>query len=371
VSLIDSDSHEANAVAVEIAQSGIDVDRLVTEAIRQDLLALLWMFLFDNGLDRLLPGRLRSHTMNAARLTRYKAEKLVQEAAAIVNVLERTGLRVACTKGVIFQSLLYDSKGTRPMSDVDLMILPEQRAEVADALQGLGLTPATRYDPTNHALVEIPRASKLVYRMYPDHLPHFGKLSDDALVPFVRVDVAFSLTWFGSGWQIPMEEVLATVDRVPAAGGDPSVTLTSMPARFSFLFLVLHLFREGWFLRSAAAHPVRLIQFADILRLWRRTSPQDRLAITEEIARHQLGPAIAWVCHHVDSIYGTSLGAELGVEVFADPVWLRSAAEVDGYVAWHGDMRARLARTRPVEFTPAPEPPHGAAARGSLVRSSR
>jgi hypothetical protein len=90
------------------------------------------------------------------------------------------------------------------------------------------------------------------------------------------------------------------------------------------------------------------------------------------VRTHRLEAAVAWVCHHVDSVFGGDLVKVLDLAEFCDGDWLNSVAAADGtYLRWEGTMRARLAERSPLRLSPAGEPRFGAIARGTEQPTGR
>jgi hypothetical protein len=356
-------SDEDAAAAVELARDDIDADELVTQAIRHTLAPALADFLIRHDLLGRLDPCVRVHIMGALQWNRHRTRAFAREALRVVEALTDAGVQAAGTKGIVCQALLYDSRGTRYFNDVDLMISPTDAATTTEVMRALGYTNEKRYDLQRDELVAVPRDVHLVYQLYPDHLEPFFRVTGDTADPVYKFDFSFSLTWYRSHWQIPMDEVLRERDRVavlPPTDG----TLPTLTGPYGFLFLVLHLFRDTWFYSAILDKDVRLSQVADVARFWRRLGRSQAAAITALVRRHDLGPVVAWVTHHVDAVFGTTMVADLELDAYADPRWLRSASGPDGsFLEWDGDMRHRLWRKGPPELVSAAEPPFGADAR--------
>lgn len=350
LSLLEPDDEDAVARARGLVETGVDPDELVALAMRHNLLPALAEFLVGHELDSTLPAGMRSHLKGTWQWCRQRALVQVGEAARVVDAVEAHGVRVACTKGIVVQSTLYRRRGIRYLADIDLMIRPQDQEPVREAMAELGYPWARRVGPGQDALVPIARAKLAVYRLYPDHLPHFRRLTGDGVVPVSTVDVAFDLTWYGSRWTVPMADVLHTLERIEVAEG---VRLPTLLPTYGFLFLALHLFREAWYERFVRTRDVRLTQFADLTRAWRSLSTADRHEVRELVRRYGLERPLAWVAGHTDGVYATSLTDELGVRGAADADWLATAGgNGDAPLRWAGDMRSRLAGSRPPEFVP-------------------
>ncbi|MFF5858534.1 nucleotidyltransferase family protein [Streptomyces sp. NPDC012751] len=331
-----------------IRRPDFDHGRLVEQAMRHGLLAALADFLNRHGLRRDLPARLRAPVISALRHSEYRAHFLTTEAARVAAALAEAGLTLAFTKGVVLQNSLYDVPGIRNFNDIDLMIAPDDREPVRAALLEAGFAASTEFDPGTKDLRPLPRNDERMYQLSPDHWPHFHRLTGDLGVPDVALDVANSLTWHGSEWQVPMDAVMDGV--VPAAVTD-EVTLPTLSPVHTFLFLCLHVFREGWTVRTARRKDVSLAQFVDILRHWTQQPPAVRQAIATAVAEYGLGAPIAWVGAHTDELFGSDLVEELELTAQARPEWLASAGGGPGRrLVWSGDIRERLRTPAPCSF---------------------
>lgn len=334
-------------------QVPLDSDRLVGMAVRHSLAPLLAHFLQLADQSRILPVASRRHLRETLERNRHRTRGHVHEALRITHQLQRAGLVVAVTKGVAAQATLYDQNGTRWFNDMDLMVLPEQRFAVADVLRSLGYQEGKAYHHPSGQVVDIPRSETVAYRLYPDHLPHLTRVTGDDALPYFVVDVAFSLTWFNSGWRVPTDRALAHRGQVAVHDG----RLPVLDPVFDFLFLCLHLFREGWLASTIAVKDLRLAQFADICRHWERRSQPHCRDVKDVIDRFNLHAPIGWVTGHTDTIFATAISRALGLDDYTAADWLGSACERPGtYLQWPGTMRRRLAEQQPPRLTPHAQP---------------
>lgn len=341
-------AEEPDQRASLVAGSGFDHGLLVQLAMRHGLLAAVADFLLRHGYRRSLPVRLRGPVISFLHLSRHRAEVLSSEAVRVNAELATAGIPVAWTKGVVLQRSLYDGTGVRTYNDLDLMVRPADRQRTQDTLVRLGYAPESAYNPATGTLEPIARSLARLYQLSPDHLPHHHRLTGNPGVPVIALDVANSLTWHQSEWDVPVDRVLAAV---VSQGFPGSGTLPTMPPVHTFLFLCLHLFREAWFQRTIQAKDVSLAQFADIERQWRRSDHPTRRAVAAAVHEFHLELPIAWVCAHTDRLLGSGTCAELGLADRASPAWLASARGPGGReLHWHGSMRERLRDTRPLRL---------------------
>ncbi|MGB3441079.1 MAG: nucleotidyltransferase family protein [Actinophytocola sp.] len=346
-------------------------DDLVVHAMRHRLIPRLADFLVRSGLMSHLPRESRRILMQSLHDNRHKVALSCGEAHAVVSAMRDHGVPVVCTKGIAFQYSLYGGFGGRAFNDIDLLIEPDHRSAAEDVLTGLGYLANMEHDLCKGGLSRRSRRDLAMFAMYPDHLPHFFRPLTGSALPHFMVDVCFSITWFGAAWQIPMSEVLAETDTVTAVTLDGSVRLPVLAAPYDFIFTVMHLFREGWFQRTVLVKGLRLGQFADVRRQWQRLDAATIAGLAGLIDRHAIGPPVAWVCHHVDQLFGSDIVGSLGLGRYCDDAWLHSASAVDGsFLSWTGGMRERLRAEEPPALVAAPEPPFAAQARVARTRSS-
>ncbi len=316
--------------------------QLVLMALRHTLMPAVADFLIRHGTVPRALGRGMGTLVGSLHWNRARCAAMTAEAVRVVAALARAGVRGACTKGSSLQYRLHDGRGTRYFSDIDIMIDPVSRETSTTVLTDLGYQPQSGYSYRRDEIVPISRARGLIYRINPDHLPPFHRLSGDPAIPFFAVDVANSLTWWGSTWEIPVTDALRTLQTVPPAPGAAN-GITAMTPPYEFLTVALHLFREAWFQRTARTKDVRLSQFADVFRYWRRYREELVAAVPHLVRQHALGPPMAWVAAHTDAVFGSSIVEGLGLAGHTDAHWLRTTMTSSGTVCrWHGDMARRM-----------------------------
>ena len=330
--------------AAELLGDPDDHDELLAQAMRHNLVPAVAEFLVCTELIAPVPPRLKLFFVNALHANKRKNQIATEDAVRVHGELSRNGVRGAFTKGIVGHVSLYGGRGVRVFNDIDLMINKEDSEKAPEMMKVLGYEKNKRYDPQVDGLVEMPRKVTAMYRLSPDHIPHFVRLVRDECIPFLMVDFALSLTWHASPWQVPMEEVLRNLNEVHVEYKSSSHALPVLHPSFDFIFTCLHLFREGWVERTVLKSDIRLSQFADVHHSWRRRAASHRDLVSDHISDHGLQLPMAWVCAHTDALFGTTLVEELQLGAYADPEWLRSALGPDGsYRYWSGNIRERLA----------------------------
>ncbi|MEO1365782.1 MAG: nucleotidyltransferase family protein, partial [Acidobacteriota bacterium] len=248
---------------------------------------------------------------------------------------------VAGRKQVSFEGTLYRGNGSRRLGDIDLLIRPGDAAAATEALNELGFE-AVQYDWVTDEIVPIPRREMMIYRLSPDHLPIMIQRTGDQITRFLDVDCATSLTWSKSEYEVPVDEVLATVSHQPVPGV-PEVSVPVVAPEHEVIGTALHLFREAWFERWLNwEQDVDLAKFGDMIRLW-RAHAQEIDAIRGAIDRYGVREPVLWVLEHMDRTFHTDSVATLGLEGEVDETWLASAHSSSGEPRrFRGTMRERL-----------------------------
>ncbi len=146
---------------------------LLDQALRHKMMPLLAGHIVLNGSEKLVPKFIADHLQTVLDLNRWKTTIFRREAARIITALNKNKIRFVATKGITFESTLYEGNGSRFMSDMDFMILPEQREQVFSALTTLGYQMG-QFDWHSATVRPHARKEMLIYQMSPDHLPAFA-----------------------------------------------------------------------------------------------------------------------------------------------------------------------------------------------------
>jgi hypothetical protein len=188
------------------------------------------------------------------------------------------------------------------------------------------------------------RREEISSRLNRDHLPKLAREVDQPGIRKVNIDVANSLTWTKSPFDVPVEEALRDPVDLPV----PNMSGVNLPCFrpvYQFLFTVLHLFREAWLQKFVDfGTDVGLMKFADVIRLLDR----NRNELTDgELLRimqtHSVTDAVAWVLRRLDETFQTRTLELLALEKHGDEELLASQMQSSAYVSAFGQsMRERL-----------------------------
>ncbi|MFG3342619.1 nucleotidyltransferase family protein [Glycomyces sp. NPDC048151] len=332
----------------ELARESIEdrrfnVDLLIGLAARHGLVGVLADFLIDSGTSAFVPHRTRKHLVESLSFGRHKTADYLREAASIARAAEAQGLGIAFTKGIVCQQVFYSGRGSREFADMDVMISPTDAGAFTALMESLGYTNRKRYRARTGAWEDFSASDRAMYLLHPDHLPPFFKVNGDSRLPRSHsLDAAFSLTWHDSPWEVPLDKALGSIRTVFCQTENVEAGLPALAIEYDYLFHVLHLFREGWFERSIIEKDVRLGQFTDLWRGWHLLDMPARASLAALVKKNKIEAPVAWVCHHLDRVFGLDMVGALGLGQHCTHEWIGSGARPGGYFQWDGNMDGRL-----------------------------
>ena len=339
-----------------VRRPDLDAQELMRQARRHKLVALLACCLEEQS-QELADGEVMAELRRRLALNRRRMVRFRDEAIRLTRRFEALDIRCVCTKGITFESTLYHASGGRQMHDIDLMIHPSSRQSALAALADLGYR-AGNYDEETGTIVELDRREQLVYKLSPDHLPHLQRLTGEPDQPFMDIDIANSLTWTRSEWQVPVEAALAEREWQPVPGREGE-KIPCFASPFQLIFTTLHLFREAWFERNFdGINDVTLAKFGDVARLWAaHREAWETLGLPRLLEELQVAEPVLWVLEHLDRTFGTDTVRSLEMAGRAGESWLSSGMKAgDQLLQWRGTMRQRLHSSDRQSLFKAPVP---------------
>ena len=330
----------------------LDWGELLEQALRHKMLPMLAYHIISENLRFQVPTSIYQHFESVLNWNRWQIEVFRREAVRVAQGFASRGIHFVVTKGIAFESTLYGNLGTRYMNDIDFMIAPRDREVVLITMQELGFRPFFEW-------AKDARREEISSRLNRDHLPKLARDIDQPGVRLINADIANSLTWTKSPFDVPVEEALEhrVEQSVP---GMPGVTLPCFQPRYQFLFTALHLFREAWLQKFVDfGNDVGLMKFGDVIRLidcYRAELSDGELL--RVIETHKVTDPVAWVLRRLDDTFHTHTLELLALENYGDEQLLASQLQSSGYVRASGQsMRERLqnkARGSSREVAPAP-----------------
>lgn len=310
---------------------------LLEQTLRHKMLPILAHKVISEDLRFHVPTTIYQHLESALEWNRCQIEVFRRETVRVAQGLAGRAIPFVVTKGIAFESTLYGGLGTRYMNDIDFMIAPRDREAVMSVTQELGFHPFFEW-------AKDPRREEISSRLNPDHLPKLARKIDEPGTRIINLDVANSLTWTRSPFDVPVEEALKNPveQSVP---GMPGMSLPCFRPVYQFLFTVLHLFREAWLQKFVDfGTDVGLMKFGDVIRLIERYL--DELTdgeLRQIMETHSVTNPVAWVLRRLDETLHTDTSQLLALEQYGDEALLAGEMSATGYVrASDQSMRKRL-----------------------------
>jgi len=310
---------------------------LLEQALRHKMLPILAHEVISAGLKFDVPTPIYQHLESALEWNRHQIEIFRQETVRVAQGLTDRGIPFVVTKGISFESTLYGGLGIRYMNDIDFMVAPCDREATMQAMKELGYRVFFEW-------AKDARREEISSALNPDHLPKFARDIDQPGTRLINLDVANSLTWTKSPFDVPVEKALANPVQQPVPG-IPGVTLPCFRPPYQFLFTVLHLFREAWLQRFVDyGNDVGLMKFGDVIRLVERYG--DKLSdgeLLRVMETNRVTHPVAWVLGRLDETFQTRTLQLLGLEDYDDEPLLAGQMRAGAYVTVSGkSMRERL-----------------------------
>ena len=122
-----------------------DQDRLVDMAIKEGMAGLLYKNLKKAGVLGYLGHQQIRHLQSAYYLTVRFNLGLIHDLKEVLQQLNKKNLKVVLLQGIHLLPQIYKDIGLRPLTDIDLWVLPETRDAVDGVLTRLGFEKHRRY----------------------------------------------------------------------------------------------------------------------------------------------------------------------------------------------------------------------------------
>lgn len=199
--------------------------------------------LLSSRLPESAPAQLRRAMDNRLAEQRRRGDALRAWIAAVGGALEKAGLAYVFLKGSVLANadlgggVLYEA-GERTSNDIDLLVHGRDLTQVGRVLREMGFIQG-RWDAERGEVCPLPRLEVLGRRMNRGETAPYLRAGEGAL-PFVEIDLNFSLGFLPNGDEELVEEMLARrmryEGRLPVWGLSPE---------WNFLQLLLHQYKES------------------------------------------------------------------------------------------------------------------------------
>ena len=115
----------------------VDGDRLIELAVKEGLAGFLYKNLIKSGLTKHLGAAQEERLQSLYYINVRNNLKLLHDLKEILQRLNRHQTRVVLLQGIALLQQVYHDVGLRPLTDIDLWVLPKDRQKLAEALIGL------------------------------------------------------------------------------------------------------------------------------------------------------------------------------------------------------------------------------------------
>jgi hypothetical protein len=348
LSLCFPSNDDRGSISKELFQLPVDWGYLLLSALSHRMIPALSFRLDDFDLWGIVPIYVRKHLQNQLYFNRRRNEEIRFFAEALAQNLHDAHVPYSFTKGVVLAPLLYEDSGERQLGDIDVVVPYNSRETVTEIMHTLAFVQGeTYYDRGEPRVKPFSRPELIQYALSPDHLPHFARAGSETYGPGTMVDFSHTLSWHGSGIDLPIDGILDQAVWKPLSPQGAKVRV--LWTEWLFAWVVFHAFREAWFIASKKFHKdVSLLQFRDIVRLWLLSKEEIiRSGIVEKLRTANGLFPFAWFIAHVDEVFGMSILDELELRRDFDDRLLKfgSMSNSGPLIPWSGTMNDRLRHT--------------------------
>lgn len=327
----------------------INWGELIDSSIRHNMLATLSHHIVINYVKLSAEGLLNYHLGNffirEKTYTHYLKDIMIDNALRISGLFKKEGVSYVINKGIVLETHVHFGDGRRDLgSDIDFMILPEDRTKAFNILKGTGAI-VGKYDTIVKQVIEHSREEILTYKFNPDHLLRFTLKTNKDFIDYIDIDVANSITWHNSEMQVPMEMAFEDIESIEVMYDGVPHRIKKFNITFEFLFVVMHLYREAWFYKRTSKwnSDVNLKKFFDV---YQYLSKYKKIIFNDTFYKKMdaLGflKPFKWVVMHTDNVFDSDFSKNLDTSDI-DEKYLYGAFESQGKIThWKGEMKERL-----------------------------
>jgi len=131
------DSHQQQRMR-QLMSHDVDVDHLINMAYREGLAGLLYKNLMKSGVLETLGHQQRERLQTLYYQTVLSNLKLIHDLKEILHLLNQKKVKVVLLAGIALLQPIYDDIGLRPLTDIDLWVLPKDYASLTNILSSQG-----------------------------------------------------------------------------------------------------------------------------------------------------------------------------------------------------------------------------------------
>ncbi len=179
-------SPEARKRLNQILRKPVDWEHFVELAAFQRVTPLVTHNLLATGCWSGIPEIYGNPLKRAFNVTACRNIILSSELAAVISAFQQQGIQTVCLKGTAMAEVLYGNACLRSVTDIDILVHPEDKAGAAAILTKLGYRQLRPQQPRDHPFHEEPYYKKA---SFPIFLEMHLYLDDKRLVAFPERDI--------------------------------------------------------------------------------------------------------------------------------------------------------------------------------------
>lgn len=290
-----------------IKNNAINWGELIEQAMRHKLLPMLSHYLTNEKIFDYLPPFINQYFGLIYTINKHKVDLHFKEAKELQNIFEENSINFAFTKGIILENNLYENRGYRFMSDIDLLLNPKDQEKVIQLLKQNNYFVGT-VDWKNNQFIPMPRDKYLLYISTKDKLPEYIKKIDDEFFKSISIGLDMHFTWNNSNWQIDMHKALNNINKNENG-------LYVMNDIYHFLYIILHLYRHAH-LKTLLKYnnDVNIVKFADVYLYWNKNKLNMK-NISNIIKLLNIVEPVMWVLYNTDIVFGSKICDEIDIDI--------------------------------------------------------
>ncbi|WP_315984457.1 nucleotidyltransferase family protein [Listeria booriae] len=310
------------------------------QVIKHKLLPLSWLVLKECGdFEDKVPYYIREFLSNQFLFFEHKTDVYLNKVQKLSRQLDKNDINYALVKGIAIEKELFGHYYTRQLSDVDLLVSPNDSSKIIPILKNMGFI-SGRYNYLSHRVESFTRDKLLFFDMTGDHLPDQVLLINSPIIKSFNLDLSIDLNWNKNNIQaLPNINLESNVVELNLF---EKCSIKVLPLEFHFLYIILHLYKHSWSYRMIQRNiSVRMSMFFDVLLLWESFDSNDIQKFLTILVTDELKAQVSWVLFHTDSLFKTDIVESLKLKNYLNNVYSAFGKNYEMLI-WDGTIEDRL-----------------------------
>lgn len=317
-------------------KNSIDWSLFIDQSIKHKLLPLAWVVLNRcENFEEKIPFYIREFMSNFFLTNKYRIGMYKKNINLIAKILNDNNINFAMVKGLVLESLIYNNDNIKVISDIDILIDISDYDKVCNLLEHHNIT-SGKYDYRTFKVNQHDRKKELFYRLTKDHLPDHVIETNDINCPVIKIDISTNCDW--------IERNKTEMLKGPRSNLNisDSYLVNILDHTSNFVYMALHLHRHAWSYRFIERNiSIRMSMFNDLVMYWNVFKHEIKKYIHTFLEDKAIYEKIAWVGHHTDDLYKTSILEELNLKFDVNQS-NKAFGKQNIIISWNGNIRDRL-----------------------------